>query len=350
MKLEERLLEVSDLFQKYKSPISVATRMAQFVLESEAGESELYKKSYNGFGIKASAPWTGDKVLHKSMEADGKLHASYFRKYPSLEASIADHANFFTSTAYRQNTAYKASIKADNYRNEAEGLTGIYAGDQEYGRKLIKIIEQYNLTQYDVEATEDDVVNDWHPQIIDRRDVAIGGQRRDRELDEITVIVWHYTAVPRSYRRTIANHESYWRNTHGWTRGGYHYYIDADGVLYQNYQLEMMTWGVANQNQHTVHISVEANSNDNYSVEQIKTRDWITRKLMKDLGIPAEKVKGHWEVNNNTNCPGYSKAEMDAYRRDLAIPVKQIEEDEVSILENSYLIFLGQKYSLVPTE
>lgn len=80
MKLEDRLLEVSSIFQKYQSTISVAVRMAQFVLESGAGESGLYKKSYNGFGIKASAPWVGDKVLHESMEADGKLHASYFRK------------------------------------------------------------------------------------------------------------------------------------------------------------------------------------------------------------------------------------------------------------------------------
>ena len=136
MKLEEILLEVSSIFQKYKSPISVATRMAQFVLESGAGESELYKKSYNGFGIKASAPWMGEKVLHESLEADGKFHASYFRKYSTLEASIADHATFFTSTAYRQNIAYKASIHADNYQDEAEELAGIYAIDKEYVKKL----------------------------------------------------------------------------------------------------------------------------------------------------------------------------------------------------------------------
>lgn len=66
--------------------------MAQFVLESRAGQSDLFKKSNNGFGIKASPPWVGDKVLHESIEADGKMHASYFRKFPSLEASIKGHA------------------------------------------------------------------------------------------------------------------------------------------------------------------------------------------------------------------------------------------------------------------
>ncbi|MDK7187801.1 hypothetical protein QP433_07390 [Facklamia hominis] len=43
-------------------------------------------------------------------------------------------------------------------------------------------------------------------------------------------------------------------------------------------------------------------------------RDWTTRKLIDELGIDAKNVKGHWEVNNNTACPRYTKAEMDAFR------------------------------------
>lgn len=146
--MKTRLNQVAPLFQKYDSPISVAVRMAQFALESQAGQSVLFKKSNNGFGIKASAPYTGDKVLHNSMEVGG-AQDSYFRKYPSLEASVKDHASFFTSTPYRAETAYKQAIEATNYKDEANALTGIYAGDPKYGEKLIKIIEDYNLTQYD---------------------------------------------------------------------------------------------------------------------------------------------------------------------------------------------------------
>ena len=150
--MKTRLSQVAPLFQKYDSPISVAVRMAQFALESQAGESELFKKSNNGFGIKASAPWTGDKVLHNSMEVGG-AQDSYFRKYPSLEASIKDHASFFTSTPYRAETAYKRAIEATNYKDEANALTGIYAGDPKYGEKLIKRIEDYDLTQYNIKRS-----------------------------------------------------------------------------------------------------------------------------------------------------------------------------------------------------
>ena len=146
--LEQRLIAAVPLFQKYPSPISIATRIAQFALESQAGASELFLKSNNGFGIKVSAPWTGDKVEHLSGEVGG-ARVSEFRKYKNLEESIKDHAGFFESTDYRKNVAYKQAIEATTYIGECGALTGIYAGDPQYGAKLIKIIEQYDLTKYD---------------------------------------------------------------------------------------------------------------------------------------------------------------------------------------------------------
>ena len=48
---------------------------------------------------------------------------------------------------------------------------------------------------------------------------------------------------------------------------------------------------------------------------RFRIRDWTTRKLIDELGIDVKNVKGHWEVNNNnTACPRYTKAEMDAFR------------------------------------
>lgn len=156
--------------------------------------------------------------------------------------------------------------------------------------------------------------------IHDRRAQAMGGQSNDRSLSQITTIAWHYTAVPRANRAFITGHENFWRNNYGWDRGGYHFYIDADGQIWQNYDYNRITWGVANSNYFTVHISVEANSKTDYSAEQIAARDWLTRKIMADLNIPASNVKGHYEVFNNTACPGYSKAELDDFRAKLAKP------------------------------
>ena len=158
-------------------------------------------------------------------------------------------------------------------------------------------------------------------KINDRRASALGGQSKDRNRSAITTIGWHYTAVLRKNRAFITNHEAYWRDTLGWDRGGYHFYIDADGNIYQNYDYERITWGVADNNGYVVHISVEAGNGNDYSQEQVAAREWLTRKIMGDLNVPASKVKGHWEIYNNSSCPGYTKAQMDAFRAKLAQPV-----------------------------
>ena len=156
--------------------------------------------------------------------------------------------------------------------------------------------------------------------INDRRSSALGGQRKDRARSAITTIGWHYTAVLRKNRAFITNHEAYWRDTLGWDRGGYHFYIDADANIWQNYDYERITWGVKDNNGYVVHICVEAGDGNDYSPEQVAARDWLTRKIMADLNIPASKVKGHWEIYSNSSCPGYTKAQMDAFRAKLAKP------------------------------
>ena len=157
-------------------------------------------------------------------------------------------------------------------------------------------------------------------KIIDRRASALGGQRKDRALSAITTIGWHYSAVMRKVKKFVTGHEEYWKNTLGWDRGGYHFYIDADANIWQNYDYERITWGVKDNNGYVVHICVEAGDGNDYSPEQVAARDWLTRKIMADLNIPASKVKGHNEIYNNSSCPGYTKAQMDAFRAKLAQP------------------------------
>ena len=157
--------------------------------------------------------------------------------------------------------------------------------------------------------------------INDRRASALGGQRKDRALSAITTIGWHYSAVMRKVKKFVTGHEEYWKNTLGWDRGGYHFYIDADGQIWQNYDYERITWGVKDNNGDVVHICVEAGDGNDYSPEQVAARDWLTRKIMADLNISASNVKGHNEIYNNSSCPGYTKVQMDAFRAKLAQPV-----------------------------
>ncbi|WP_018659920.1 peptidoglycan recognition protein family protein [Allofustis seminis] len=150
--------------------------------------------------------------------------------------------------------------------------------------------------------------------IIDRRNASLGNPPHNRPLSGITTIVNHYSAVYRKSGASIENHEKYWESHHGWDRGGYHFYIDKDAKIYQNYDLDQMTWGVANCNHYCVHICVEAGSYDDYTSEQLDTLEWINRYLMKKLNLPASAVKAHWEVNNNSRCNGFTKEQMNAWR------------------------------------
>ena len=153
-------------------------------------------------------------------------------------------------------------------------------------------------------------------QIIDRRSKALGGQNNTRSKSAIKEIAWHYTATTDS---SIENHERFWRNNRGWTYGGYHFYIDRDGNIYQNYNLETVTNGVKGHNSSIVNICCEASRADNYTQAQIDARHELTVWLMDELNLKASDVKQHGEFPGaSTSCAGYTKTQMNEFRAKLA--------------------------------
>ncbi|HJF30399.1 MAG TPA: N-acetylmuramoyl-L-alanine amidase [Sporosarcina psychrophila] len=157
-------------------------------------------------------------------------------------------------------------------------------------------------------------------------------------------LAWHYTAT---LTGTIESHENYWKDHHDWDRGGYHFYIDRKGRIFWNYDYTRITWGVANNNHDTVHISLESDTADNYTEEQIKAREWLTRKVMKDLSIPTSNVMGHWEVYNNTSCPGYTRSEMNNFRNQLAAAKPTETTNSVHVVKSGDTLYaLSKKYGM----
>ncbi|MCW6663965.1 glucosaminidase domain-containing protein [Aerococcaceae bacterium NML190073] len=313
------------LYQSVPSPILVSVRLAQAILESAWGRSELAVNANNFAGIKASAPWTGERYLKLSDEeyaGKTKREPSYFRKYESVQAFVVDHSNFFTSTPERAEKVYKQAIEATTYVGQCSALTGTYATSSQYGRRLIEIIERYDLTKFD--RKEDVKMTFKRPNIIDRRKEALGypssGYYARRHRSAIKNIVWHFTATKRTGGGFITGHERFWRDVYGWDIGGYHFYIDADGQIYWNYDLEIVTYGAGRANPYCVHISVEANSVADYSDAQKASREALTLWLLQELGLGAETVRGHKEMpGNSTTCPAYSKEELNAIRADLIV-------------------------------
>lgn len=127
--------------KRYKIPASIT--LAQGLLESGAGRSELARKSNNHFGIKCHTVWRGDKVYH-----DDDEKGECFRKYDDPMESYEDHSLFLTT---RSRYAPLFDLKITDYRGWAVGLKKCgYATDKAYASKLIDIIETYELYKYDV--------------------------------------------------------------------------------------------------------------------------------------------------------------------------------------------------------
>lgn len=124
--------------------------VAQAILESARGTSELARKANNLFGIKGN--YNGQSYTVKTKEyLNGKWTTvnAAFKKYPSYCESIIDHGNFFTSTPWRTQN-YKRVLNAKDYKTQAKALQACgYATDPQYANKLINLIETNNLSSLD---------------------------------------------------------------------------------------------------------------------------------------------------------------------------------------------------------
>lgn len=126
--------------KKYGIPASIT--LAQGLLESGRGTSRLATIGNNHFGIKADDRWTGDTI--RSFD-NGRWCT--FRKYKDAGKSYEDHSRFLC-----ENSRYDFLFELDitDYKKWAKGLKdAYYAEDREYDKKLIGIIERYELSQYD---------------------------------------------------------------------------------------------------------------------------------------------------------------------------------------------------------
>lgn len=137
-----------------RSGVPASITLAQGILESENGNSELVKKSNNHFGIKCKSTWTGESVTH-----DDDANGECFRKYTSADESYKDHSDFL-----KANKRYGSLFDLDpeDYAGWARGLKKAgYATNPRYPELLIKYVEQYQLQQYTLIALNKD------PQITD---------------------------------------------------------------------------------------------------------------------------------------------------------------------------------------
>jgi LysM repeat protein len=127
--------------EEIRTGVPAAITLAQGILESDAGRSDLALSSNNHFGIKCKSDWTGATVYH-----DDDLPNECFRSYPTVADSYRDHSDFLKS---RPNYSFLFNLNPTDYQDWANGLKQAgYATSPVYGDMLIKVINDYGLEEY----------------------------------------------------------------------------------------------------------------------------------------------------------------------------------------------------------
>lgn len=121
--------------------IPASITLAQGILESGSGNSDLAINANNHFGIKCNSSWAG-KTYYKNDDKENEC----FRVYDNAEQSFIDHSVFLKRTRY----APLFKLNKNDYKGWAEGLKQYgYATNPQYAQLLISYIEKYNLQAFD---------------------------------------------------------------------------------------------------------------------------------------------------------------------------------------------------------
>lgn len=121
---------------------ALETGWGQHMIRSSAGDN-----SFNLFGIKAGANWSGETVRVATLEyRDGQMRREFaaFRAYPSLQASFADYVTFLQDQPrYHQALAKVSDSRQFLVELQAAG----YATDPHYAAKIIAILERSSVAE-----------------------------------------------------------------------------------------------------------------------------------------------------------------------------------------------------------
>lgn len=144
------------------SGILASVSLAQFILESGYGKSELAQNANNCFGMKKSlsgntwggSAWDGTSIYtKKTQEYENGAYVTVtadFRKYPSVEKSIADHSAYLLGAKNGTKLRYDGLKGCTDYKKAVQIIKdGGYATSPTYVENLCSIIEKWKLTQYD---------------------------------------------------------------------------------------------------------------------------------------------------------------------------------------------------------
>ena len=151
--IEEIKDEAIKNYKEYKILPSIT--IAQAILESSWGESDLAQIYNNLFGIKADSSWKGESILLETFEFYDTKIEDKFRVYSDKNQSIKDHAKFLVDNQrYKKYGVFEAKTyieQAYALQNAGYSTAEDNSGQKRYAKDLIELIRQYNLQLIDSE-------------------------------------------------------------------------------------------------------------------------------------------------------------------------------------------------------
>lgn len=210
-----------------RTGIPASIKLAQAVLESNAGRSYLAVNGNNHFGIKCGGSWKGRTIMREDDDyKNGKLIKSCFRAFPSVSLSFKAHSEFLMDP--RKEYRYGSLFDLDpmDYKAWAKGLKKAgYATNPKYPDLLISIIERHQLYLYDQlsmariskDLIEPDIIA-IEEQIEDQPETPIDESALAVEADPVAKKSGKeefFTGVAASYEELEFNKTKYIQAQHG---------------------------------------------------------------------------------------------------------------------------------------
>jgi LysM repeat protein len=136
-----------------RSGVPASIKLAQALLESNGGRSELAQRARNHFGIKCGRGWKGQiyQLHDDDKDPQGKSVPSCFRVYRDVAASYSDHSDFLRDPDKQTRYGHLFRLPPNDHKRWAYGLQQAgYATNPRYAELLLDLIRRYQLDQYDL--------------------------------------------------------------------------------------------------------------------------------------------------------------------------------------------------------
>lgn len=318
--IKEAAKYVQEFAPKYNIKVCSAP-LAQIILESACGTSELAVNAHNYSGLKyragrcpsSSGIYYKDGAEQNPVTGQYTNSAMQWFKFPDMRSGIQGYFDFTNISNYK---SLKGVTDPKTYLENIKAAG--YATSIKYVENCMNVIKQYNLTQYDntveVETTVQKALYTLKTNLADKSNYG-----SSRSTSSIKYIVWHYTANDGD---TDEANGKYFNSPN--RNASAHYFVDDDSVTqsvpdnyvawsvggnrYSNYKTTggAKLYGIA-KNANTLNIELcdtQKNGIYNISDKTLANAIALTKDLMKKYNIPIENVIRHFDVTGKS-CPAY---------------------------------------------